>query len=552
MDSSHSTDTSHSADASSLYVKPNAVSRPADDAALLAVSDRVRDRIGRPVDKWAVTATLEAMGLRDTDARSQFGVTDLFALSERLYPHLESGAPLPSSSPRRSEWWKHSFHTFGSYARGLLFVAPMALQIAAVLFLGYSLWAWLYFTEAQATVVALGTLLSFVVTGGFVQSIGREGHLYQSQDSPHLAYRACRRLVGLGMLAVGGVTLFFLITNAIFPYYPFSLMAISALYFVLLSSLWLSLSLLYVIDHLSAIVGVTLLGIVPVFGVMNYTEWGIHVAHGLGLTLTVLITYGYGSYWLRRRVRLAPDSHDTDSLPPLSIQIHNLRTYFGYGLCFFTFLGVDRVIAWSVAHPEPPPYVIWFRTPYELGIDWALLSLLLTLAVLQHTVQALSAWLFPKDQSLTLPIEVATQIVKWFHLRQFFLVLAVGGTSILGTYYGVVALEHSVFFPNEVVLLGSPVTRTVFWCAALGYLLLAVGLHNLLFPMMLSAPRPALQSFLYALGANVIIGLLLSRIFHYEYAVVGLLAGSLVLAVVSFVQTRRFLDSFAYHYYAAY
>ena len=545
--------TSDSGQSASLKVNSTAPPKPADNAEFSRIADRVRERIGRPVDKWAVTATLEAMGFRDTDAQSQFGADDLFVLSERLYSHLQSegSPPSASTSPHRAGW-KRTLQTLTSYARGLLFVAPMALQIAAVLFLGYSLWAWLYFTEAQATVVALGTLLSFIVTGGFVQSIGREGHLYQSQNAPHLAYRACRRLIGVGMLTVGGVTLFFLVTNAIFPYYPFSLMAISAVYFVLLSALWLSLSLLYIINHLSAIVGVTLIGIVPVFGVMTYTEWGIHVAHGVGLTLTVLLTYAYGSYWLRRRARLAPDSQKTDSLPPLSIQIHNLRTYFGYGLCFFTFLSVDRVIAWSVAQPEPPPYVIWFRTPYELGIDWALLSLLLTLAVLQHTVQALSAWLFPKDQSLTLPIGVATRVVKWFHLRQLFLVLAVGGTSILGTYYGVAALERSAFLPNDVVLLGSPVTRTVFWGAALGYLFLAVGLHNLLFPMMLSSPRPALQSFLYALGANVLIGLLLSRSLHYEYAVVGLLAGSLVLAVVSFVQTRRFLDSFAYHYYAAY
>ena len=520
----------------------------ADTAPLVA---QVRERIGRPVDRWAVVATLEAMGLRDTDARHRYGAPDLFALGDQLYPHLRTDASPSLSSQAPPQRWKSTLHTAWSYARGLLFVAPMALQIAAVLLLGYSLWAWLYFTETQATVVALGTLLSFIVTGGFVQSIGREGHLYLAQNNARLAHRACRRLLGLGMLAVGGVTLFFGVTNAIFPYYPFSLMGISALYFVLLSALWLSLSLLYVLDRLGTILGVTLLGIVPVVAIMTYTEWGIHAAHGLGLLLAVGLAYGLGMLDLHRRARQS-SSTTNDTLPPLSIQIHSLRTYFAYGVCFFTFLSADRVIAWSVAMPEPPPYIIWFRTPYELGIDWALLSLLLTLAVLQHTVQTLSGWMFPKGRPMTTPVDRAAARVKRFHLRQLGIVLGVGVASIMGTYYGVQTLEESSLLQGTPLLMDSPVTARVFWAAAFGYLFLAVGLHNLMVPLILSRPGLSLRAFVYALGVNVAVGLVLSRGVQYEYAVFGLLAGGLTLAVLSFLWTRRFLDNFAYHYYAAY
>jgi hypothetical protein len=98
----------------------------------------------------------------------------------------------------------------------------------------------------------------------------------------------------------------------------------------------------------------------------------------------------------------------------------------------------------------------------------------------------------------------------------------------------------------------SSITTTVYWGAAFGYLFLAVGLHNLLFPLILSAPHLPLRAFFYALGANVSVGTLLSRTVHYEYAVFGLLAGGLVLAVFSLVRTRRFLSTFPYHYYAAF
>ena len=494
------------------------------------------------------------MGLRDADAQVHLRQPDLFAAGDAIYRNIDaSDRAVPTLKQiDRPPFRSRITATLRSVARGVLFVAPMALQVIAVLLLGYSLWAWLYFTEAQATVVALGTLLSFIVTGGFVQSIGRDGHLYLSQNNPRLAYRTCRRLIGLGMLTVGVVTLALVITSVVFPYYPYRLIGISTAYFVLLSALWLSLSVLYVLDHLSAIVGITMLGIVPVAGVMTYTDWGIHTAHFLGLTVAAGCAYGYGTFLLRRRIRRSPHAPTTDALPPLSIQIHSLRHYFGYGLCFFTFLSVDRLIAWSVAHPEPLPYIIWFRTPYELGLDWALLSLLCTLAALQHTVYTLSGRLFPKTAPSRTSIRQSTRDIKRFHLRHLLFVTTVGLGSIVGTYYGVRAVDGSALLPNTLILLDNTVTMLVYWTAAVSYLFLAIGLYNLLFSLILSHPHLAIRSFLYALAINVGVGLLLSRVLHYEYAVFGLLAGSLVLAVLSFVWTRRFLTAFPYHYYAAF
>lgn len=494
------------------------------------------------------------MGLRDADARRHLNLPDLFAAGDAIYQTIgatDRGSPVLSPI-KNSTLWSHTARAVRSVGRGILFVAPMALQVAAVLLLGYSLWAWLYFTEAQATVVALGTLLSFIVTGGFVQSIGRNGHLYLSQNNPRLADRTCRRLIGLGLLTVGIVTLVLTVTSLVFPYYPYRLVGISTVYFVLLSALWLSLSVLYVLDHLSAIVGITLLGLVPVAGVMVYTDWGIHVAHALGLAVAAGCAYGYGLFVFRRRIRRSPSPAGSNTLPPLSIQIHSLRHYFGYGLCFFTFLSVDRLIAWSVAHPEPLPYIIWFRTPYELGLDWALLSLLCTLAVLQHTVYTLSDWLFPKTGLMSTSVRQSTRDIKRFHLRHLLLVATVGLGSIVGTYYGIRALDASSLFSHTLVLLDNSVTMLVYWTAAASYLFLAIGLYNLLFSLILSHPHLSIRSFLYALGTNVGVGLLLSRLLHYEYAVFGLLAGSVVLAVLSFVWTRRFLHSFGYHYYAAF
>ncbi|MDZ7680244.1 MAG: hypothetical protein U5J63_00700 [Fodinibius sp.] len=70
----------------------------------------------------------------------------------------------------------------------------MISQIAAVIIFRYSLWAWLEFNEAQATVVAFGTITAFVLTGGFIQVLGRSVSSYsKSRDNFELAFKARRR-----------------------------------------------------------------------------------------------------------------------------------------------------------------------------------------------------------------------------------------------------------------------------------------------------------------------------------------------------------------------
>ena len=51
----------------------------------------------------------------------------------------------------------------------------MAISIAAMLTLKFSLWSYQYLSLEQATSIAIGTILSFVLVGGFTQAIASSG-----------------------------------------------------------------------------------------------------------------------------------------------------------------------------------------------------------------------------------------------------------------------------------------------------------------------------------------------------------------------------------------
>jgi len=56
-----------------------------DDEKKKELAAKVIENINNPLDKWAVCATLESMGMRDVDAQKEFGAKDLFELGEEIY-----------------------------------------------------------------------------------------------------------------------------------------------------------------------------------------------------------------------------------------------------------------------------------------------------------------------------------------------------------------------------------------------------------------------------------------------------------------------------------
>lgn len=517
--------------------------------------EEVLATIGNPVDSWAIAATLESMGLRDVDAVERYGAQDLFDLAQDLYERARwrlAARPSVRERPPEVRSWRRLVRFLRFYLQGVLFALPMAGQIAAVLALNYSLWAYLAFSEEQATVVAIGTILSLIVTGGFTQAISRRGMFYVAQKHYGLAGQVSLRFIGLGNLLITVVGLLVYGLNLLFSFYDQQVILVSLLYYVLLAELWLNSSVLYMLTQRAAILLSTLLGVGVVHLVMTRTDWGIYAAHALGLTLTNLVIVGYGYGLLSRRARRLSEEQKRARPPRLSILLYTTAPYFAYGVLYFGYLYLDRVIGWSVSEGSFP-YPFWFHTSYELGVDWALISLILTIALLEYTINEFSAMIIPVQKLFSaFNLEDHNRYFKRFYGRQLVLLLVAACLSIVGTYKAVVALRLFQEVPLIRDFFSSPITFFTFWGAALGYNLLVVGLFNSVFFFSLSRPGPVLRAIVIAMVVNGTIGYGLSRGVAYPWSVVGLMAGSFTFALLTIRSAMRLLDRLDYYYYAAY
>jgi len=517
--------------------------------------DFVLDKTTSPVDRWAVAAILESRGLRDVDAVERFGKRDIFDLAEEIYircrRRLAANPPATEEEPA-STWHRRLARFLHFYLRGTLFAMPMAVQIVAVLLLGYALWASLRFNEFQATAVAIGTILSFVVTGGFVQSIGRLGLFYTEQGSYILAKQVCYHLIRRGLITVLAVGLTWYVTNLLSPYYPQSILLISLTYYFLLGALWLTLAVLYTLQQRLAVLLTTTTGLGVILWVMHFTGWSVYVAHWLGLLTVNLLAFLWGYRVLSQRAWRVSGELRLARLPRLSVLAYATAPYFAYGVLYFGYLFLDRLIGWSAGR-EPLPLLIWFRTPYELGVDWALLSLILTIALLEYTVHEFASIIIPMQRRFSaFQIAEHNRFFARFYLRQLLLLAGIAVVSAIVTYRGVLWFRQFDEIRQVRDFFASPITFKVFYWAVAGYGLLAWGLMNSVFFFSFSRPAFVLRALGVAAAVNALVGFALSRTLSYWHSVVGLTVGSLVFALLTTWYAVRLFRNMDYYYYSAY
>jgi len=121
----------------------------------------------------------------------------------------------------------------------------------------------------------------------------------------------------------------------------------------------------------------------------------------------------------------------------------------------------------------------------------------------------------------------------------------------VAAFWGLSMLRTAGVFPFIEVFF-NPVTQSVFWWAAVGYVFLVLGLFNSVFLFALSRPFFVLRALLAGFVLNVIVGFVLSRVVSSELAVVGLTVGSFVFMLLSSLYARRAFNRLDYYYYSAY
>ncbi|WP_028986918.1 hypothetical protein [Thermicanus aegyptius] len=508
-----------------------------------------------PVDSFHVTALLESMGWTDELVQERFRVSDLFQLGEEIKFEIDESAAKSLPSEEKKDGIRSGVRIVKSFLRGLIFSLPMAISVLSMLYLKFSLWSYEFLSIDLATAIAIGTILSFIVVGGFTQAIARYGFFYIYHGYYRMARRSTFFFIRAGYLISFLVTLLLFLINMVFNVYPFDLFIVIVFYFFFLNLIWLSVTVMYILQRELLFTGLIIFGIMMVY--LFFVQFrmdiivsqliAIGIVSLIGLLIVIVLFYREER---KKEKGIAP------KMPRLSFRVYSVMPYFLYGFYYFSFLFVDRVMAWSavdVYHPESSfmPYFIWFRGDYELGLDFALLALMLPLGMNEAVVQRLMHFIERAQKSFLL--QQVDEMRDWLWKKYKRMIFATVGVSILSA----LTVFFILLFSNQLMmrifgrhLITDGVTYFVFIVAVLSYVILSVALLNAVLLFAVSQAKMVNQALVPALFINMILGFLLSRWVSYEYAVFGLLAGSLLFLILSFRSVKNLFRKVDFYLYA--
>jgi hypothetical protein len=526
------------------------------------VSDALRDvggeviaRLAVPKDHWEIAAQLEVMGIRDADARDDFACADTFDMARRIFAMYREGSfPevfwVADAAPAISRIRRFLRHYFD----GLLFALPVAVQASAMVLWGLGVWGSIRFDARTTTAMAIGVLASYMVTGGFAQTIVRRGLFYIFQEEEYLARLTVVRIWAISAAIVIGLLIPFALFNGLYAFLPWDMFGLVALYYVALSILWLNFALIYLTRRpylfTAVFVVATAVAVVAV-RVMHTPEIVANVAALLAANVasfTVSIALLNRSARARSVTRIA-------SPPRLTILVYSTSQFFFYGALYNMFLFADRIAAWTSAtgRADYLPYPVWVDGPYELGMDLALIVVVLLMGVVEHSTQRFSARLIKHQERVSSGSseEFNREFVRFYWRRLLGLVAASVVALLIASAIFFLLRVHAVFPPFRSRLTSHLVTR-VFVIAAIGYAFFMIALMNAVILLSLSRVGFVIRAISAGLVVNALIGFFCGRAIHYSLAVIGLLAGSIVFAAMSTFITHRVMRRLDYYYYSAY
>ncbi len=520
----------------------------AERETLKDLAAEVLKRTVSPRDPYEVAALLESMGWTDEQAASAFGSEDVFGLARDVYGICsQSVVTKPVAREARLPFHKAAWNYVSGYLRGMMFAMPMAISIFAVLTIRYSLWSYVYFSVEIATAIALGTIGSLLVTGGFCQAIARRGLMYVTLSEYNLARRFSFTIVRLGLVVVILLGLGVFVFNLVFAVFPTRIISVALFYYFFLSCLWLTITVLYMLRRELIFTAIIVLGIAMVFVMHEVFRMDIMVAQAIGLTCAALLALAVVLWLFRKYERPADPGVEVPPIPRASIVVYTVIPYFLYGFLYFALLCTDRIVAWS-ANSVFMPYLIWFRGQYELGLDWALLALILPMGMVEVLIT--NFWLNVPVKQKSFPASETdrfnrAQVDAYYRQTTVYGVVAV--LSGVLVYLATRFLERSGVF--DLYLFSDKVTYFVFTWGVVGYVFLTAGLLNAMYLFSLSRPDPVVRATAYAVGANFLLGFVASRVIDYHWAVLGLVAGAIVFFALTTVYAVRSLASLDYHLY---
>lgn len=513
------------------------------------LADAILKRSMTPEDPYEVAALLESMGWNDERAYEAFGVENVFALAQELWGMIRQKVVTSSFSqnvqisPSQMLW-----QLFKSFLRGLIFALPMAISVVSMLTLKFSLWSYENLSVELATCIAVGTILSFITVGGYTQAIARRGFFYILQGYYKMSRKVTFTFIRYGYITCLIVSAAIYCFNLLFNIFPLDMFMYIILYFFFLNSIWLAVTVMYILRRELTFTGLIIIGIGIVYVLFRIVHLDI-IFSQLTSIMVISVAGMLLVFYYFKKAEEKEEKGISPKKPRLSLMIYSIQPYFFYGFLYFIFLFVDRIMAWS-ANEQYMPYFIWFRGEYELGLDFALLALMVPLGVCEVIVNKLMLdieasykryWAFEADKMNNHFLRVYNRLIV--------IIALVSIASAIGIYLLVWLLDREYVEVFGKHLIASAKTEFVFIVALAAYAILAVALLNAVFLFSLSQPKAVNQALVPALLLNFASGFLLSRWVDYYYAVFGVVLGSILFLFLSFRAIRQVLSKLDFHLY---
>jgi hypothetical protein len=518
-----------------------------EDQKLIQLLKTITKGKSKPFDEWEITALLETNGLRDIDALNEWGEPDLFSLAKKLLKYVDL---IEYEEKETKEERIKIKRIIQNYIKGSLFAFPMFIQILAMVIIGFGIWSSIEFSLKEATAIGLATLLALATTGGLSQIIGRKGLFYLKFEEYLLASQITKRLYILGLIFILLLSILFTFINLYFKLFPPYMFQLFIIYYILLSLLFLIFSVFYMIESYGTIAFMTFIGILIVYILFSFLKLNLILSQAIGLIVIILMSKIIAFYKMQKLKKKSES--EGAILPNFPSLFYSLYPYFIYGTAYFLFLIMDRTLAWTTSKTYLP-YFIWFNYPYEVGVDWALIPLIVTIALIEVFIYELGYFAFKKINETK--ADVIRNFNKYF-LRVYKLAgltfIIFGVISILLSFLLPYFLKNFPYFFQFVDVFFNNVNIFVFWFASIGYILLSWSLLNCIIFFAYSRHEFALKSILFGLFTNFAIGYTLSRAYYYYYSVIGLTAGAIVFAIISTYYAYNFFKNYDYFYYSAY
>jgi hypothetical protein len=388
-----------------------------------------------------------------------------------------------------------------------------------------------------AVAVGLGTVSSFVTTGGVVQAMARRGLFFFGVRDGATGEIVCWRWVrfGAAWLTICGLVL--LAPCRFYHWLPAPFDWIAFAFHLSLGLLWLATGILHMLErNLWSAVG-TVVGVGSVVLLRRALQVPLVGAQITGIA--VATTFAFAASFVLLRARCREDGGRPRSVSP-ALDLYLTWPHFLFGTLYFLLIFADRLLAWTapdIAAASP----VQFRGDYETAVDIALIAFVLqvggvrasTFTFFRNVARA------QKRHAIGARAEFLRDMSRAY-VRSTARFVLLGAAVSACLYLTASRLSASVHAGS----------CTLLW-ALLGGSLMVIGLWNTSLLFRLSLPVDVVVAIAPAVAVDLLIGYLVSRLGSYHYATAGFGAGAFYFAALTTRSLLRRLQSLDYYYLAS-